>query len=301
MLTKCPRCESPLTLHEGPQVRPLKKTVHGYEHCKRTCETCRIALSNSPFRPTFIRRDWRDGLWRPETADRLRHVVQGTLNTRSRGKKLKRLASERSEDLLTWNVFSWLEDRGLLGEVLRVAGLGKDPSEIKIFYWGSNDRYQLDLDLRALLQTTFVESPDYLSEPDLILVGHAWVAIIEAKFGSPNDVQRGKDMAKYVDQTRRCFDVECQKVQETGYYELTRYWAIGNVLAERLEKQFALINLISGRQGSMIEERFGGLVSGPSIFKRVTWEQLAPILDATMRSHLRDVTLYFKKAFRALE
>jgi hypothetical protein len=301
MLTKCPRCESPLTLHEGPQVRPIEKSVHDYEQCKRSCETCRIALSNSPYRPTFIRRDWQDGLWRPETADRLRRIVHGALNTRSRGKKLKRLANERSEDLLTWNVFSWLEDRGLLSQVLRVAGLSEEPGDVKVFYWGWNDRYPFELDLRALLQTTFRESPDYLSEPDLILVGHASLAIVEAKFGSPNDVQPRKRIAKYVDQALRCFDVPCETVQKTGYYELTRYWAIGNVLAERLGKQFALINLMSGRQGSMIEEKFGGLVSGSSIFKRVTWEQLATAVDPTMRPHLQNVTLYFKKAFRALD
>ena len=103
-LCRCPRCKSAL------EIDPAKdhlKTARRYEDCQRRCLACRIGLSNSRAKPTFIRKDWRAGLWRPEYAERLRTILKHSLNTKSRKTKNSRLANERSEDLLTWNVFSW--------------------------------------------------------------------------------------------------------------------------------------------------------------------------------------------------
>ena len=107
--TTCLLCQRPLVIQPGAE--PLGKRANSYDNFWEACPRCAIALSNAtgPAR-TFIRRDWRDGLWRRSTAQRLEAILDCSLNIRSRRKKKARLAHERSEDLLTWNAFSWLED-----------------------------------------------------------------------------------------------------------------------------------------------------------------------------------------------
>src|SRR4051794_36751405 len=100
MPTLCPLCKQPPTAQPG--AKAVGVTADSYSECARVCLDCGIALSNAN-RPTFIRRDWRDGLWRRPTAGRLLRVIAGSL--RGSEKKKERLAHERSEDLLTWNVF----------------------------------------------------------------------------------------------------------------------------------------------------------------------------------------------------
>jgi hypothetical protein len=292
----CPLCGSPLSIQPG--ARPLGETAEAFEDCERICRTCDIGLSNAR-RPTYIRRRWEDGLWRRHTAGRLRKVVGSSLNVTARAKKLHRLAHERSEDLLTWNVFSWLEDSAALSRACVTLGLTPSPTSTRIFYWGTNDRYSFPCPLDTLLQQRFSEVPTSMSEPDVMLVTETTIVVIEAKLGSPNDRQPGRNMTHYLSGSPGWFASDTE-VQAAGYYELTRNWAMGAALAERLQKSFALVHLVRQQDEVDIERTFGKLVTARGVFKRATWEDFVPACEPSLGMHLRDQTLYFEPAFPSL-
>lgn len=206
-MTRCPRCEGPLAIQ--PKAKKMGEPADTYEDCRRMCPGCDIGLSNAPDRPTFIRRNWRDGMWRRTTAPRLEAILKLTLNEQTREKKQRRLANERSEDLLTWNVFSWLEDRRLLGQVIRLIGLEEPSNTPRILYWGGNDRYQLDLDLPQLLKKQFKERSASLSGPDVILVGESSLVLIEATSNGPARATRWGGVNRQLSRRlRRAFSLD---------------------------------------------------------------------------------------------
>jgi len=299
VLTTCPSCRGPLTPQPG--AKPVGETAESYSECARVCLNCEIALSNAR-KPTFIRCDWRDGLWRRDTAGRLNRIVAGSLSEGTREKKLARLAHERSEGLLTWNVFSWLEDRGLLGRVVSLIRGQESPGKVDILYWGFNDRdagyaARTIAELRGLLTETFREPR--LSEPDVILVSDTSLVFVEAKFDSPNDRQPGKDVDRYVRRVPDWFVAE-DRVQSAGYYELTRNWAIGAALAEKLSKDFTLVNLVRHGSEEDIERDFPALITSRGHFKRLEWEDLVDAVEPALIAHLQHETLYFEPAFSTL-
>ncbi len=295
MHTHCPICGSALV--EQPGARKLGETAERYQDCKRICPSCNIGLSNSEIRPTFIRANWRDGLWRRSSAARLERLIDQSLNEPTREKKLRRLANERAEDLLTWNVFSWLESRRLLGQLIRWVGLS-DPSDTpSIYYWGATDRPAAGVALRELLTRHFGESSNSLSEPDVVLVGEAAIVFVEAKLGSPNDHQIGTKADKYVNAAPGWFRGNAESVRQAGYYELTRNWAIGGALSERLGKRFALVNLVRSGDEGKVSEEFRPLLSDKGTFAVRTWEDLVQAVEPALAAHLQDETLYFEPAF----
>jgi hypothetical protein len=298
VLLACPRCNNPLS--EVPTAKALGETAECYADCRRVCATCDIGLSNSADHPTFIRGDWRDGLWRRGTASRLERMIRTSLNQRSRETKRRRLAHERSEDLLTWNVFSWLEDRGLLADVARFLGLDAPDGAVKIVYWGADHSDVLGLDLAQFLVDTFGERRGSLSEPDVMLVAPAALAMIEVKLDSPNEPQPGKAVDRYVNAVPGSFRPVAE-VQSAAYYELTRNWAIGAALAQKLSRRFALVNLVREGQEVDIEERFGRVVLPKKGFKRATWETLIRAVEPALVAHLEDETLCFEPAFPTLK
>ena len=295
LLTQCPLCHGPL--HVQPGAKGVREKAENYADCHQACAACAIGLTNARPNPTFIRKDWRAGLWRTETASRLEHIVEHSLNRRSRAKKAIRLAYERSEDMLTWNVFSYLEDAGLLAEILKTVGVDTPPRDVQIYYWGANDRYSFPgIPLNQLFVETFCEKPSSVSEPDVMLLGTRQLTIIEAKLGSTNPVQKEKPFAKYVRPVSRWFR-ELPTVQTGGYYELTRNWAIGALIAERLGISFALVNLVREGEELGIETAFGRAISSLGNFRRLTWEKIADAADPILRGYLARQTLYGNLAF----
>jgi hypothetical protein len=298
-LTRCPRCSAEL---EIDPVRGRPSAARGYDDCQRRCRVCRIGLSNSSTKPTFIREDWRTGLWRPGETQRLETILRHSLNRKSRKSKKARLANERSEDLLTWNVFSWLEDHGRLGAFARFVGTSADTTDPRVFYWGANDRYPFGrLDLPALLTAPpFLEKPVRLSEPDVILLSGLDLILVEVKLDSPNDRTPGLEkIGEYVAAAAGWFRPAADVVA-AGFYELTRNWAIGGAIADRLGRRFTLVNLIRHARRAP-EERtrseFQRIVTTRGTFRQVTWEDCAEAVCPEIIPRLRSQTLYFKPAF----
>jgi len=118
------------------------------------------------------------------------------------------LAAESSEDLLTWNVFSYLEDTGALENVLPLIGIPKPAGDVLVFYWGANDRYPFpDNELGQILIETFGEHPNRLSEPDVMLVGPHTLAIVEAKLGSMGQLGKPRGICDRARRDADRFDV----------------------------------------------------------------------------------------------
>ena len=298
MITTCPMCQSPLVTQSG--AKEIGSTAETYADCNRICVPCGIGLSNAASRPTFIRKDWRDGLWRRSTAVRLDRLVDRALNEVSRQKKRRRLANERSEDLLTWNVFSWLDDRSLLGQVIRWTGLPESSETPSIYYWGATERAVPGMDLADLLVRRFAESPRSLSEPDVIIVGQDSLVFVEAKFGSANDRQVGTKSDPYVNGAPTWFRASSQATAQAGYYELTRNWAIGGALADQLGRRFALVNLVRSAEETRVGEELGPLLADRGRFLVRTWSDLVWAIEPALVAHLRDETLSFAPAFPGL-
>lgn len=284
-------------------MRTTSKNVPGsYADCRQVCTHCRVGLSHAKVNRTFIREDWRAGLWRPQTAARLDRILDHALNEGNRVNKRRRMANERSEDLLTWNVFSWLEDHHLLGGLLTMIGLADKGSNVCVFYWGVNDRYSFPLSLPQLLTSTFGESERWLSEPDILLVGDSSLVVIEAKLGSPNNRSHGKSKPfdQYIKGSAKWF-ADPLSLPKTEYYELVRNWALGAAIAADLGKSLTLINLVPEHRERDIEQTFGPLLSGRGLFRRLTWEECARTLAPDLLPYLASETSYFKPAFPSLQ
>ena len=61
----CPLCGGSLQVQPG--AKPVGEKAERYADCHEVCRACRIGITNARPLPTFIRDDWRAGLW--ETGD----------------------------------------------------------------------------------------------------------------------------------------------------------------------------------------------------------------------------------------
>ena len=108
------------------------------------------------------------------------------------------LGAERSEDMLTWNVFRSLQEAGCLGKLARAITGDTSSVEPFLFLWGiclTDDDFN-PWDLLIAARKRFepnlpVVRP--LTEPDIgIMLPGRYLILIEAKFTSPNTIyQRG--------------------------------------------------------------------------------------------------------------
>lgn len=224
-------------------------------------------------------------------------------------KRESRMARERSEDALTWNVFRHLETSGRLESWLGALA-GVKTSSPAVHYWSfdstSRDTWKPLTEARA----AFLELDGRGSEPDLVITtadAHIWV---EAKLGSsnsttPSDVDgstfrytRGGD-AWYSSVVGSPFETVAV---EGRRYELLRLWLLGSWAAARHRKTFVLVNLV--REG--LEEDIPSFAathftqSTDRLVRRVTWESLyrsietAPphsVSDAELLHYMRGKTL----------
>lgn len=103
-----------------------------------------------------------------------------------------RLGSERSEDMLSWNVFRSFQEAGCLGMIGRLLTGDTSPLEPFLFLWGicltddACDPMDLLISTRKRFESNLpVERP--LTEPDIMLwLPGRYLVLIEAKFTSPN-------------------------------------------------------------------------------------------------------------------
>ncbi|WP_048438821.1 hypothetical protein [Caenimonas sp. SL110] len=229
-------------------------------------------------------------------------------------KRESRMARERSEDALSWNVFRHLELSGRLGSW--VASLtGAAAVAPRIHYWSFDDLTGATWEPLARARGAFGEVDGRGSEPDLIISTadtHIWV---EAKFGSTNNTRpsdEGGAEARYTEGAANWYARAVKSPFQAvaihhRRYELLRLWLLGSWVAAQDGKRFELVNLV--RHGS--EE--GVLAFAKEHFEqsptrrmhRVTWESVCAFIssadgrtpeDDALLGYMRDKTLGYSPA-----
>lgn len=215
-------------------------------------------------------------------------------------KRESRMARERSEDALTWNVFRHLETSSRLTPWLS-AVTGRKTSAAVVHYWSfevsTGDTWAPLAEARA----AFGELDGRGSEPDLVITtdeAHIWV---EAKLGSgnnttPSDIDGARQRYTrggggwYPSVVTSPFETVAV---EQRRYELLRLWLLGSWAAARRGKRFLLLNLV--REG--FEEEVPSFVTthfrqGPDRqVRRATWESMYREIHATPPLSAADLAL----------
>lgn len=303
----CPKCRE--LLRFNPNVK-LGERATDYANCHAYCDKCGIGISNSrdPEQRTYICKDLADNLVDPHSKDRYLRVMDQALNQRNRKNKIRRSRFEKSEDSLTWSVFSHLEERGMLAVAARALTCADWASPVDVLYWGYNDRGSKTLckQLVAVLKD-LGESARSFSEPDLILhAPQTGLVFVEVKYASPNSPRfELRKAQRYIDAD----DAYLQPSQDgLQHYELLRNWVIGCLLATQLGLPFWLVNLVRQGEETAIERDFGQFLRQDQEhhFRRIEWEglfeALCPVLrepdDERFWRYVRTRTIYFQPAFK---
>jgi hypothetical protein len=203
-----------------------------------------VAWSNSSTQPVRI---WRDATRNVPTEVRagLAEAAGAALNERNRKTKILKLASESSEDAITWTVFSFLTSFATATSSWRaLAGLPTEaqPSPQSVLIWGS-PFFGQGADLRSQfveISSSLGEVATSRTEPDVIIdLGAYGLVFVEVKYKSGNDVQSAKPWKMY---TASDVFLNSELAQSSGRYELVRNWRIGCDLAR--DRPFSLVNLV---------------------------------------------------------
>ena len=242
----CPICGEPMTMFANLQhIR-----VSRYENCARKCLHCAIGASNDAQHPTFIYQNYQRNV--PACVrEHLEYTMANSLNVLNRNNKRRKFAFCTSEDALTWLfIRSFIVDNTIQA-LADTFGLTLPMTEILI--WGVPQISPIEDAIVPVLKKTLDalgELGNSRSEPDVILVSNAEIVFIEVKLSAQNallfDANR---FQRYVTPAPvNHYYANTQETINTGLYELTRNWTIGNCLAERLgHRGFKLYNL--GPQG----------------------------------------------------
>ena len=205
-------------------------------------------------------------------------------------KRESRMAREKSEDAITWNVFRYFEKRDLLKDYLdSISRSGNENA--RIIYWSFDSVGDGPWEPLALAREEFGEKANQGSEPDLIIETEGNIYFIEAKLDSGNKTTPGKpdNKKKYETGGSNWFSevfkagVDFDKVaNEESFYELMRLWLLGTWIANaHLERNFFLINLVLNKKEHDVEHQFGRHIHYNEMraFKRLTWEQICSLIE----------------------
>ncbi len=204
-------------------------------------------------------------------------------------KQESRMARERSEDAVTWNVFRYLEKSGLLKDYLdTIYRSGNE--DARIIYWSFDAIAGGAYEPLVRAREEFGEIANRGSEPDLIIETNGNIYFIEAKFDSGNKTtpSNANNKKKYETGGDNWFKkvfksgVEFDKVANAeSFYELMRFWLLGTWAAnEHLNRNFFLINLVLNKKERDIEDQFGRHIHYNEMraFRRLTWEQIYSLI-----------------------
>jgi len=205
-------------------------------------------------------------------------------NRIKRVKRESRTARDNSEDAVTWNVFRFLERKGLLSEFL--ANLIKQPVENpEVIYWSYSRSEQNTWEPLQKARETFEINPKKGSEPDIAIRSNSDLFFIETKLtASNNTVPTSKNpMVKkkyetggngWYSQALRS-DFKTAAVAERKY-ELLRFWLLGSWIAQQLNLDYYLVNLTPSEKEKTIGKDFKQHIRENSkrIFLRTTWEDI---------------------------
>jgi hypothetical protein len=238
------------------------------------CPNHRIYISSS----TFEYENEQDNILWKDNAD------LDLFNRIRKVKRESRMARDNSEDAVTWNVFRFLERKGLLPEFL--ANLIKQPVENpEVIYWSYSRSEQSTWEPLQKARETFEINPKKGSEPDIVIRSNSDLFFIETKLtASNNTVPASKNtMVKKKYETggngwySQVLKSDFKTVAVTERkYELLRFWLLGSWIAQQLNLDYYLVNLTPSEKEKTIEKDFKQHVRENSkrIFLRTTWEDI---------------------------
>ena len=238
----------------GNAINPFNTTVQinrvtqSFADCNYVCQVCRVGYSNSQTEAsrTMIYANHLENL--PNGPDALRTDLERCLanaaNVRNRDNKRNKFAFATSEDALTWSVFWYLSHTNQICHALG----DRCVSTTALLLWGcpiNDDPSGLTTLLHQIQVNELGEAPNSKSEPDVIIETESHLYFIESKYGSPNSCKpEYRHWDTYLrTETIPLFGTPQIKIQQAGFEELTRNWVIGNMIANRINKRFELINL----------------------------------------------------------
>jgi hypothetical protein len=256
-------------------------------------------------------------------------VAPDLLATRIVGHPFKfeshRLGSERSEDMLSWNVFRSLQEAGCLGRLARAITGDTCTVEPFLYLWGicltddAFDPWDLLIAARERFESNLpVERP--LTEPDIsIVLPGRYVILIEAKFTSPNMTYvRGprKDAQSltldelleiYHDPGLDILDYRRARTALQVHYQLWRNLIFSEWMArqDHPKTQAFHVNLVREGYERSSAAQFRALVK-PEFqdrFRRLTWENIYRFFSGTpalsrMLQYLETKTAGLVRAFK---
>lgn len=253
-----------------------RKKTQRFADCVYVCPNvrCGVAFSNAKIevnrrkiyrkKECNIPADVREGL---------DDVLSHSLNVGNRTSKTERFAFDSSEDAITWTVFRYLQDTSQLSSACAVRDIPE-----AVLYWGAQHPQGgkvLRQRLEKILKVTLGEDPRRLSEPDVVIAFGQLLVFIEVKHQSPNELKPDyAHFARYLEAGGELFKGAAD-VAGSGFYELTRNWIAGSLLAGHLGKKFLLINLAPKSCGSSAS-KFGELLQQDNShqFQFVPWTKL---------------------------
>lgn len=215
-------------------------------------------------------------------------------------KRESRIARDNNEDAVTWNLFRFLEKNKLLsGFLTRLTKSAVENPEI--IYWSYSQSQQTPWGRLWRARKEFETRPRKGSEPDIIVKSDSALFFVEAKLTANNNTicksRNPKVQKKYETGGdgwyKRVFrsDFETAAISEKKY-ELLRFWLIGSWIAEHLQSDFYLVNLVLSEREKDIKRIFGKHIKQNQNrrFARISWQDVYTyILNNTSPSGDRDI------------
>jgi len=197
-------------------------------------------------------------------------------------KRESRIARDRSEDAVTWNVFRFLERNNFVEKTLGsiICATLESP---EVMYWSYSQRENSSWSKLNKARTEFGEEIKRSSEPDVIIKTNTSLLFIEAKLTAksetvPSDTGNSKRYETGGDNWfSKVFSSDYKTVAITDKkYELLRFWLLGTWIAKQQNLNFYLINLVLSERDKNIETIFKRHICENQRIKfiRITWENI---------------------------
>ncbi|MDY6796602.1 MAG: hypothetical protein SWK76_15185 [Actinomycetota bacterium] len=253
--------------------KKVSRQVEGFRRKRKfQCPEHRIYISPTTFEYEF---DTDNLLWRGREDLELLNGIKAL-------KGESGMARDDSEDAVTWNVFRFLDRRGLVAEVMGSL-LDTSLEGAETMYWSYNPGEGAAWSKLRRARREFGERPRIGAGPDLLIASPGALVFIEARLTSDNESVPRKDEAtkSYLTGGQFWFprvflsDYRTIAVEEKRY-EPMRFWLLGSWIAARMGIDFYLVNLVPEGKEQDIEKTFGAhLRAGEErVFRRLNWEDI---------------------------
>jgi hypothetical protein len=236
-------------------------------------------------------------LWKNETDVTLLEAVK-------RVKRESRISRDNSEDAISWNVFCYLEDTNQVAKLLSWV-THTEQHLIELMYWSYSQKSHGAWPELNKARKEFGENLQRSSEPDLIALTDTALFFIEAKLTATNNTlpSGSNNSTNYLTGGNKWhtqvfvsdFDTVAIKAKK---YELFRFWLLGSWLANEMNLDFYLLNVVLTERETDIEKKINPHIrTGTNRqFKRVTWEEIYSFIAGyAPEDHNKSVILeYFR-------